>query len=184
MADAEGFFEEVPDQGELEEGVAVNARAGGGAMGVGSAEGFDDELVKGLLDVEKIVGDSELATDKGCLCPAARAGMGALLGGGDFHGDAEDAVAGVFEEHGSDGAVDTAAHEDNDLPGGGFGFPGLKGWRKKLDAHAIHWTKSQMAWYVEVGGVTTVFAQLKGFRVAAGGRDPGGRRGGYRGLRR
>ena len=139
MGDAEGLFEEVPDQAELEEGVAVNARAGGRAMGVGSAEGFEDEFVKGLLDIEKIVVDGELSADKGCLGSAAGAGVGTLLGGGDFHGDAEDAVAGVFEEHGSDGAVDTAAHEDNDLPGGGFGFPGLKGWRKKLNAHAIHW---------------------------------------------
>ena len=126
MADAEGMFEEVPDQAELEEGVTVNARAGCGAMGVGSAEGFDDELVKGLLDVEKIVADGELVADKGGLCSAARAGVVALLGGGDFHGDAEDAVAGVFEEHGSDGAVDAAAHEDGDLPGGGLGVPGLK----------------------------------------------------------
>ena len=129
MVNAEGLFEEVPDQAKLEEGVTVNARAGCGAMGVGSAEGFDDELVKGLLDVEKIVADGELVADKCGLGSAARAGVVALLGGGDFHGNAKDAVAGVFEEHGGDGAVDPAAHEDNDLSGGGLGVPGFKGGR-------------------------------------------------------
>ncbi len=126
------MFEEVPDQAELEEGIAVNARAGGGAMSVGSAEGFEDELVKGFFNVEKIVVDGELSADKGCLGSAARAGVVALLGGGDFHGDAEDVPAGVLEEQGGNGAINTAAHEHGNLFGGWLGSPGLKRGRQEF----------------------------------------------------
>ncbi len=95
-------------------------------MVVCTAEGFDDEFVEGLLDVEEIMGDVELVTDKGGLGSATGAGVVALLGEGDFHGDPKDVPASVLEEHGGDGAIDAAAHENGNLFGGGLGSPGLK----------------------------------------------------------
>ena len=98
-------------------------------MVVGTAEGFDDEFVEGLLDVEEIMGDIELLTDKGGLGSATGAGVVALLGEGDFHGDPKDVPAGVLEEHGGDGAIDAAAHEHGNLLGRVTGTEGLKSWR-------------------------------------------------------
>ncbi len=98
-------------------------------MSVGLAEGFDDEFVEGLLDVEEIMGDIELVTDKGSLGSATGAGVVALLGEGDFHGDSKDVPAGVLEEHGRHGAVDPAAHEHRNLLERVAGSEGLKSWR-------------------------------------------------------
>ena len=75
------------------------------------------------------MGDTELPAENGSLGAATGAGVVALLGEGDFHGDPKDVPAGVLEEHGGDGAIDAAAHEHGNLLERVTGTEGLKSWR-------------------------------------------------------
>lgn len=89
------LLDAVPDYGEFEEGVAVDAWVWCVALSVFLSEPVYNEFVESDANVDEVVRNVEFVAYKGGIRAAASAGCH-FAGDWDFHGDSEYVVAGVF----------------------------------------------------------------------------------------
>jgi hypothetical protein len=115
IPDAEFFFHQVPDEHEFQKRVAVHARIRRPAPAVFLAEPLDDQLIKRVGDIHKIMRQIELPTHIRRIRTTAAAFVGSTSDR-DPHGYAQNIPAGLTQQMRRDRTVHTAAHHHHNLP--------------------------------------------------------------------